>query len=240
MKNLISRIGHYVDISGDKFNGLNNLNHRIETCRPGEDIVRVGEKVDSVFVIESGWAIRFRILDDGRRQILNFMLPGDCFDMMAMVKAKSDHAVSAVTKVVLRRISSIDFLSAMSHDASLATAFWWVGVQEESILREQIIRIGRRSAKERVAHLLLELNRRLAAVDGHESDTINLPIPQALLADSLGLSIVHISRTLSKLRAAGYIANNPMGIDILDRKGMAEMADFDSHYLHLDKLKLSN
>jgi len=182
MKHLVARIGHYVDIGLDEFHGLNDLTHRIETRRPGEDIVRVGEDVDSIFVIESGWAIRFRILDDGRRQIINFMLPGDCFDMMGMVKAKSDHAVTAVTEVVLRRVATNDFLSAIYNRPSLATAFWWVSVQEEAILREQIIRIGRRSAKERLAHMLLELNRRLAAVEETQTDTIKLPIPQALLA----------------------------------------------------------
>jgi len=240
MKTLMKRVGHYVDLIDDEFENLSQIPHRMETRRPGEEIVAVGDTIDFVFVIESGWAIRYRILDDGRRQILNFMLPGACFDMMSMAYAKSDHAVSAATEVTLRRIKSSDFLKAISTQPKLATAFWWVAIQEEAILREQIIRIGRRSAKERVAHLLLELNRRIAAVEGRLTDMIDLPFPQALFADALGLSIVHVSRTLTKLKTEGYIKTVAQGIQILERDKMAEMCDFDSRYLHLERLKLTN
>ncbi len=237
MKPLMSRVGHYVDLSENDFENLLNLPHRIETRRPGEEIVAVGDVIDFVFVVESGWAIRYRILDDGRRQIVNFMLPGACFDMMSMAYAKADHAVSAATEVKLRRIRSSDFLKAISAQPRLATAFWWVAIQEEAILREQIIRIGRRSAKERVAHLLLELNRRIAAVEGQLTNFINLPFPQALFADALGLSVVHVSRTLTKLKAEGFITTKQGGIEILEREKMADMCDFDSRYLHLERLK---
>ena len=237
MKPLMSRVGHYVDLNEDDFENLFNLPHRIETRRPGEEIVAIGDVIDFVFVVESGWAIRYRILDDGRRQIVNFMLPGACFDMMSMAYAKADHAVSAATEVTLRRIKSSDFLKAISAQPRLATAFWWVAIQEEAILREQIIRIGRRSAKERVAHLLLELNRRIAAVEGRLTNFINLPFPQALFADALGLSVVHVSRTLTKLKAEGFITTKQGGIEILQREKMAEMCDFDSRYLHLERLK---
>lgn len=237
MKSLINRVGHYVDLAEDSFESLSALPHRIETRRPGEEIVAIGEKIDYVFLIESGWAIRYRILDDGRRQILNFMLPGACFDMMSMAYAESDHAVSAVTEVTLRRIKSKDFLRAVSMRPKLATAFWWVAIQEEAILREQIVRIGRRSAKERVAHLLLELNRRIAAIEGRLTDFINIPFPQALFADALGLSVVHVSRTLTKLKAEGLITTSPEGIEILEREKISELCDFDSRYLHLERLQ---
>ena len=238
MITLRNRVGHYVELEQENFSAIESLPHRIETHRPGEEIVSIGNTIDYVFVIESGWAIRYRILDDGRRQILNFMLPGACFDMMSMAYAKADHAVSAATEVTLRRIKSADFLRAVSGRPSLATAFWWVAIQEEAILREQIIRIGRRTAKERVAHLLLELNRRIAAVEGKLTDFIDLPFPQALFADALGLSVVHVSRTLTKLKAEGMISTSSDGIQILERDKMAEMCDFDSRYLHLERLKL--
>lgn len=240
MKPLMKRVGHYVDLVEDEFESLSEIPHRMETRRPGEEIVAVGDTIDFVFVVESGWAIRYRILDDGRRQIVNFMLPGACFDMMSMAYAKADHAVSAATEVKLRRIKSADFLKAISAQPRLATAFWWVAIQEEAILREQIIRIGRRSAKERVAHLLLELNRRIAAVEGRLTDFIDLPFPQALFADALGLSVVHVSRTLTKLKAEALIKTGTEGIQILDRERMSEMCDFDSRYLHLERLKLAS
>jgi len=109
MEALKRRIKHYSVIENNGFESLENLPHRIETRRPGSDIVSVGETVDYVFVIEKGWAIRYRMLDDGRRQILNFMLPGDCFDLMSLTQAKSDHAIAAATEVRLRRLSFTDF-----------------------------------------------------------------------------------------------------------------------------------
>lgn len=237
MQSLMRRVGHYVDLGESDFHDLSTLPHKMEARRPGEEIVTLGETIDYVFVIESGWAIRHRILEDGRRQIINFMLPGACFDMMSMTYAKADHTVSAATEVTLRRMKSSDFLRAVSVQPRLATAFWWVAIQEEAILREQIVRVGRRSAKERVAHLLLELNRRIAAAEGQLTDFIDLPFPQSLFADALGLSVVHVSRTLTALKANGMIAAGPGGIKIIKRDEMAEMCDFDGRYLQMERLK---
>ena len=238
MESLTRRVRHYVDIEPDSFADLATLSYKLESYRTGEDIVRVGDPVTDVFVVEQGWAIRYRRLEDGRRQILNFMLPGDCFDMLAVVRAESDHSVAAATRLNLRRVSGQDFLDTIRNNTSLATAFWWSVVQEEAILREQIVRVGRRSARERVAHLLLELNRRVAAVEGRVSDVLSLPFPQALLGDALGLSVVHISRTLSWLRGEGMIATGVDGIEITDRERLTRLADFNVGYLHLDKLSL--
>ncbi|CAM3743067.1 Crp/Fnr family transcriptional regulator [Litorimonas haliclonae] len=236
MNPLIKRVAHYADVGPKHFEGLINLPHKIEVRKAGQEIVSEGDVVDFVFIIQSGWAIRFDLLDDGRRQILNFMLPGDCFDMMSLTNAKSDHNVSAATDLTLRRLKASDFLTAIKQEPALATAFWWVAVQEESILREQIIRVGRRSAKERVGHLILELNRRMAATTGKLENFLYLPVPQSLLADALGLSVVHISRTLTKLKADQLISTDHNGIQILDRPRLEKISNFDSQYLHLEKL----
>ena len=238
VETLTRRVRHYVDIEADSFADLQTLSYRMETYRTGEDIVRVGDRVEHVFVIEEGWAIRYRRLEDGRRQILNFMLPGDCFDMMAITGAEADHNVAAATKLTLRRVAAKDFVETLQRNPSIATAFWWSVIQEEAILREQIVRVGRRSARERVAHLLLELNRRIAAVEGQLKDVINLPFPQALLGDALGLSVVHISRTLSWLRSEGLVGTTVDGIEIRDRERLTRLADFNTNYLHLDRLSL--
>lgn len=239
MNALYHRIRQYVDSDTLAIDKLAELDHRLENRMPGETIVAEGERADFVFVIERGWAVRNRLLDDGRRQILNFMLPGDCFDLMSLTQAKSDHAVNAATHVSLRRISSKDFMGAIASQPALATAFWWVAIQEDSILREQIIRVGRRSATERLAHLFLELNRRQIIVTGDETDFLDLPISQSLLADALGLSVVHVSRTLAKLRNKGFVKTSPFGIEILDRERLSALADFDSRYLRATKLRIS-
>jgi len=179
MEALKRRIKHYSVIENNGFESLENLPHRIETRRPGSDIVS------------------------------------------------------------LRRLSFTDFIRTISREPHLATSFWWASIQEEAILREQIIRVGRRSAKERVAHLLLELNRRVAAIDGELKDFLSLPIPQTLIADALGLSVVHISRTMSKLKYDGMIETTSEGVRILQRDQLIKLSDFDNGYLHLERLNLS-
>ncbi len=237
MDMIINRIAHYAEIGIPQFQELLSLPHRIETREAGQDIVNAGETVDYVFIVETGWAIRYQLLDDGRRQIVNFMLPGDCFDLMSLTKAKSDHSVSAATQVMLRRIKSDDFLKTIKTDPKLATAFWWVAIQEETILREQIVRNGRMSAKERVASLILELSRRLSISTGEQDNSLHLPVPRTHLADALGLSVVHVSRTLAWLKREGFIAIDPGMIHILRRNDMAVMAEFDDRHLHINKLK---
>lgn len=229
---------HYVDLQDDDYLDLINLPHRLEQRSAGDEIVREGELVDFVFFIERGWAIRYRLLDDGRRQILNFMLPGDCFDLMSVANVASDHSVAAASDVEMRRINNRDFLRTLTERPRLATAFWWAAVQEEGILREQIVRNGRRSAKERVGHLILELNRRVTAHTGVPSNELEMPVPQSLFADVLGLSAVHVSRTFSKLRAAGLIRTSIQGITILDRARLELLSDFDPKYLHLQRINL--
>jgi len=238
MDAILGRLSHYAQISEGDVEGLAKLPHAIVTRGPGQTIVTVGEAVTQVFVIEEGWAMRHRMLSDGRRQIVNFMVPGDCFDLQALVNAKADHYVSTLTSVRLRTAPAAQFLAAVRARPTLATAFWWAAVQEESILREQIVRIGRRTARERVAHLILELHRRLLQTGAAKTDTLTLPLTRETMADSLGLSAVHISRTLSALRARKLIEATGRTIRLSDPTGLARLAHFNEAYLHLNAPRL--
>jgi CRP-like cAMP-binding protein len=235
MDAILGRLRHHADISDEDAEGLTSLPHTIVNRGPGQTIVSVGEAVTHLFVIEEGWAMRHRMLSDGRRQIVNFMVPGDCFDLQALVSAKADHYVSTLTNVRLRTTPAALFLAAMRARPALATGFWWAAVQEESILREQIVRIGRRTARERVAHLILELHRRLLQTGAAKTNSIIMPLTRETMADSLGLSAVHISRTLSSLRARKLIEATGRTITLSDPSGLARLAHFNEAYLHLEE-----
>jgi CRP-like cAMP-binding protein len=233
MKALIARIAGYSDISEGEFTTLTSA--PVERARHprGATIISAGDDPTHVFVVSKGWALRYRTLNDGRRQIVNVMLPGDCFDLQALIATKADHSVVALTNVELLRLKRENFLNALKSNASLATAFWWAAVQEESILREQIVRLGRRSGRERLAHMLLELRRRLLQAGQEVGDTLTLPMSREVLADLLGLSSVHVSRSVSALRDAGLIRTSNGSIQLLDIEGLAEVAQFDPSYLHI-------
>jgi CRP-like cAMP-binding protein len=172
-------------------------------------------------------------LSDGRRQIVNFMLPGDCFDLQAALSARSDHAVVALTPVRLRRASVQAFLAAVRANAALASAFWWVALQEEAILREQIVRIGKRGARERVAHLLLELRRRQLAAGLDEAVASQAPVTREVLADALGLSRVHVSRAVAALVNSGLVSVRQRMVTVEDYDGLVALCGFDAEYLRL-------
>ena len=231
MDAMLKKLRSYADVGSDDADWFVSLPHRILKVEARREIVRAGDIVSNVFIVESGWAIRFRLLDDGRRQIVNFMLPGDCFDLQAVMHAAADHAVASVTPMRLRVTTSHRFLEAVGSNARMAAAFWWSAIQEESILREQIVRIGRRTARERIAHLMLELHRRLTLAGVARDETMSLPITRDMIADALGLSPIHVSRTLSRLRAEGLLDATRNRACILDREGLAEAADFDPAYL---------
>lgn len=232
MKALIARISGYSEIDEREFAPLKQAAlERVRKDR-GATIIAAGEAITHVFVVSKGWALRYRSLKDGRRQIVNVMLPGDCFDLQALISAKSDHSVEALTSVDLLRLKSEDFLAAMRVSANLALAFWWTAVQEDSILREQIVRLGRRSGRERLAHMLLELRRRLLHAGQEADTTLSLPMSREVLADLLGLSSVHVSRSITALREAGLIRTSNGSIQLLDIEGLAEVAQFDPAYLH--------
>jgi CRP-like cAMP-binding protein len=235
MKALVARIAGYSDLDDREFGSLRQAPVERVRKERGVRIVSTGDEVLHVFVVSKGWCLRHRTLGDGRRQIVNLMLPGDCFDLQALIKARSDHAIEALTNVELLRLKSEDFLGALQSSARLATAFWWAAVQEESILREQIVRLGRRSGRERLAHMLLELRRRLIHAGQDVNDTITLPMSREVLADLLGLSSVHVSRSVSALRDAGLIRTSNGSIQLLDIDGLAEVAQFDPAYLHLSR-----
>ena len=236
MDALIKRLNAYSPARAQDVKALTSapIFHEVSYER-GDIVIETGGALDHVFIISSGWAIRYRTLDDGRRQIVNVMLPGDCFDLQALAAHFSDHTVEAITPLKILRAKATPFRNLMHENGRLAVWFWWAAIQEESILREQIVRVGRRSGRERIAHLLLELQRRLEVIGALQSDSdyIPLPLTRDMLADMLGLSRVHTTRSLSALKLNGLIRTSNGGVEILKRHKLATMAQFDPTYLHL-------
>ncbi|MEO0871594.1 MAG: Crp/Fnr family transcriptional regulator [Pseudomonadota bacterium] len=233
-----NRLGQYVSTAQDVSASIRGLNPTLQNFKAGTDIVRAGDPTGTLFVIQNGWAIRYREIDDGRRQILNFMLPGDIFDLQALGDLKADHSVAALDDVEVWVFSARDFLSGLKQSGPVATAFWWSAVQEESILREQIVRIGQLSAKERIGHLLLELQRRLSIVLGVETLLLRLPVTRSDIGDALGLTPVHVSRTISGMKRMELIEEDRSSLRIINRDKLREMSKFDPDYLHISRLDL--
>lgn len=239
MEAFIKRVRQYAVLPDETWSIFKDLPVQDQEFDPETSIIEIGDRPSSLFVIEQGWAMRFRIMEDGRRQIVNFMLPGDIFDLQSLADLESDHSVSAITNVRVKLLAQKPFMRMLRDNADIASAFWWAAVQEESILREQIVRIGRRSARERVGHLLLELRRRYLAATGSTGDTFEFPLTRAHIADALGLTVVHVSRTMSALKRSELVDESTSFIRINDLEKMKRLAQFDDHYLHNRNLDLA-
>ena len=174
-------------------------------------------------VVLSGWAARTRMLPDGRRQILSFLLPGDGFGVWS-----HPQPTALPSCVALTRLETADAapLAAAEPKGGLALACARAAGLEQAQMFDHLMRLGRQTALERTVHLFLELRQRLAAVGLADAARFPLPLTQEVLADALGLSIVHVNRTLQHLRRDGMIEMKSGWVELLDPQGLAQRTDF--------------
>ncbi len=231
---LLRRLRYYSDLEDEASKPLLEMPGRIIDAPRGTDLITAGDEPNHGFVVETGWAIRYSLLSDGRRQVLNVLMPGDIFDLQVFIATEADHSVTAITDMTVKIFKADDLLNIFNTSGRLAQALWWAAVQEEAILREQIVRNGRRNAAERIAHFLLELHRRALIADEGTRDGFRLPLTQSLIGDALGLTSIHVNRILKRFRDQGLIARQGQWIELTDRDKLVELCDFDPSYLHLD------
>lgn len=201
----------------------------------GEDLLCEGDRPDGVRLFLSGWAVRYKVLDDGRRQIVNFVLPGDSCDAHGYLFSRLDHSIATLTPVVYSELSRDVFERLVSSDVSVAEAFHCEMLAASSIQREWAISLGRRDALERVAHVICEVYERLRVVGLVDGSTFAFPVTQMDMADATGLSAVHLNRTLQELRGAGFITLKDRSLTIHDFQALSNTAMFNVNYLHLDR-----
>lgn len=168
----------------------------------GKLIVREADRAE-LFTLYSGWAFRFKTLSDGRRQILNFLLPGDMIGLQDQVAEASPHGVEAVTDVQLCQFARDGLWELFRHHPSLGYDVTWLASHEESMIDENLLSVGRRTALERIAALLMHLYKRSISLGVGIDGRVPFPINQQHVADSIGLSLVHTNRTLRRLFKLG-------------------------------------
>jgi CRP-like cAMP-binding protein len=166
----------------------------------GSQIIRAGDDCPNLYTLYSGWAFRFKTLPDGRRQILNFLLPGDLLGLQAAMFEVARHGIEALTDVQLCLLPRRDVWGLFGQMPELAFDVTWLGSREESYVDENLTSAGRRSAAERIAALIVMLYKRAKLLGLVTDDTFNFPLTQEHIADALGLSLVHTNKTLAKLR----------------------------------------
>lgn len=202
------------------------------SCAAGASLVEEYDEIDAIYVLRSGWAMESTLLPDGRCQVQNILLPGDVVGLGNLVSGLASHSVVAITdlSVVKIPVNRIDRMRATSPD--FQTLLTRRSAQEHALLRARLVSVGRRSAVERMAHFILELRIRLRERGLTEDLRMPWMVTQEIIADALGLSIVHVNRTLRKLRERKLIDFPTVReIRVLDEDGLCELAEFDACYL---------
>lgn len=199
-----------------------------------EDLVHERRAVEGVYVILDGFACRYKLLPDGRRQIVGFLLPGEACDLRVFMLKRMDHSIAALGPVRAAVIAPAAIASLVDNCPRIARAFWWRTMVEDSTTREWVVNVGYRTAFERVAHLLCEVFWRLEAVGLTRGDECRFPLTQMELGDSVALSSVHVNRTLMYMRRANLLRLHGGTLRLLNRAALESAAGFDPGYLHLD------
>ncbi len=229
---LTRKLKRFSCFSAEDRAALDELEHSSEWISAARPILREGESVDMILPLLEGLAYRHRDLSGGRRQILALLLPGDICAGHARRPFPVDYGVRALTRVRVARIPRDRFDRILAGHGAIARALATAALIEEAVLRAWLVNLGQRDARERVAHLICELARRMedcGLLLGHGG--FDLPLTQQELGSALGLTNVHVNRILRRLRDENLMDLQRGVVRIHDLERLQRVADFDPAYL---------
>jgi CRP-like cAMP-binding protein len=211
------------------------ITDKVEDYGARDDIIAEGTHSDYCHVLLTGLACRYKILPDGERQIMAFLVPGDLCDAEIFILKEMDHTVGTLTPSRTAMIHSDEMRKLLREVSSVSEALWWGTMTDVGVLRERIVDHGRRDATERIAHLLYEMLVRYRIVGETEDHSFEFPITQADLADATGLTPSHVNRVLQRFREDGLIDLRSRTMTITNAERLKEIGQFNANYLHLDR-----
>jgi CRP-like cAMP-binding protein len=200
-----------------------------------DDLVREGSEPAYSSLLVDGFAARYKVLVNGRRQLTAIHVVGDFVDLHSFLLKPMDHSVAALTSCTIAKVPHDKLKKISETSAHLARLLWLSTLIDAAIHREWIASIGSRTATSRLAHLLCELFMRLQAVGRTDGGRFDLPLTQMEIAEAHGLSLVHINRSIRALRATGALQWNGGRVVIQDWQMLHEIGDFDPAYLNLER-----
>jgi CRP-like cAMP-binding protein len=232
---LALKLGRFIDLSPDDLAVLDDWATDPVPMRARQDLIKEGDRPETVFLLLEGWACRYKVLRDGRRQIMAYLLPGDLCDPHIFILKEMDHNLGLLSDAQVARIPKRKIIEATDHRPAIARALWWSTLVDEGVLREWLVNIGQRTAFDRIAHLFVELYLRLREVGLVEGTSFTMPVTQEDLGDTMGLTSVHVNRMLQQMGHEGLIERDRKRLYIPDVARLMDVAQFQSNYLHLNR-----
>ena len=211
-----------------------------ETRRYSADqfVVRAGEELNSSMLLLDGWLVRSKDLPSGDRQVMELHVSGDFADLHGFTLKRLDHDVVSLTECTIGIVPHDRIMEVTERHPHLSRVYWLATNIDAAITREMVLSLGQRSAISRMAHLFCELHVRLGIVGMTRGDTFDFPLTQREMSECLGLTVVHVNRTLQELRRKGLVEAENRQIRIVDRDALEAIAEFDPGYLQLQRRAL--
>ncbi len=205
---------------------VQSLKRREMRLAAGKPLIHEGQTDAPLYTLLSGWAFRYKSLSDGRRQILSFLMAGDFIGVQQKMGDAAAHGVDALTDAVFCVFQRDALWAIHRQSPSMGFNVTWLTAHEESLVDDTLLSVGRRSAEERIARLLILLFKRAAALqaDGGKAG-VPFPLTQQHVADGLGLSLVHTNKTLRKLERRGLHRLRDGVLTLCDAHALARLAD---------------
>src|SRR5215471_2095531 len=226
----VARLSRFMKLSADDLASLEHIIESERLVKKRKDLVVVGDEYRNLCFVKDGYAIRYKVLRSGKRQILNVILPGDVIGFPVSFFDRSIYSVVAVSDLTYN-ICPLDAYARLCYEQPrFGLALSWLAAHEAAIYAEHIVDLGRRTPVERLAHFLLEIHARLLAVGRAEKTSFDLPFSQEVIADVLGLSVPHLNRVMQQLRAEHLITSRSRLVELTDMTSLQTLA----HYQPLD------
>jgi CRP-like cAMP-binding protein len=235
LSELTRKLETHFRLTDEERQAIAALPHTLRELGPDQDMGREGDQPSQCCLVVEGYAHRHKTCSTGKRQIFSVHLPGEIPDLQSLHLHTLDHTLSTLSRAKVAFIPHQAIRNLCASYPRLCHALWRETLVDGAIFREWMMGIGRRGAVSRVAHFVCELVERMVAIGRSDRRTCAFPMTQAELADALGLSAVHINRTLQELRRTGLIRLSGATLTVLDWPGLMQAGEFDPAYLHQDK-----
>lgn len=222
----LARLTAFVDLTEDDRDCLRRLIEGDLTVKKRSDLVVEGYEYRKLCFVEDGFAARYKLLRNGKRQVINLVLPGDVVGLPGSFLERAGYSVIALTDLKMQVCSIGAYIDLCYQRPQFGLALAWLAVQETITCAEHIVSNGRRTPVERLAHFFLEIHSRLTMVGRARPSGFDLPFSQEVIGDSLGLSVPHINRMMAKLRTDGFVKIDGRRIEFVDAKALELLAHF--------------
>ncbi len=236
---LIERLKSFVSLGVAEIDAIETMCSNRRILQAHEMLVCEGVRPDRVYLMISGLAFRYRFLSNGRRQIFGYLLPGDLCDTQFVILNEADHNVGLLCDSEVAVISLSVMMRTMVAFPKIERALLMMSLVDAAMLREWLLNVGQRDAFQKLAHFFCELNARYGSLGIHEEASgFSIPLTQIDLADTMGLTVVHVNRMLQRFRHEGLLNWSRRHVEILDYPKLEYLAGFDASYLRLGEKRV--